>query len=423
MNKNNFKIIISLALSLIFISTTSKGEAATTSESKLSVFPYMREINFMHNLVPTTYEIQYDDDIKMGTFAIFDKTNKKIVPYQIINKSNTETIPRINAIANGLNVGGTFTDNNSSTNVDFYPTGEIIPQQATSKVSFSAGPNGSVNIVTESGAKVTLTKSEIELNSNVPIKASSILFQYDSMSNTFYSYTIEAKINGAWNNIYTDKNDSPNIATFPEITSDSWRIRFEYNRMIRLSEIQFKKSGVQGSIPSSIRFLGLPDTSYVLYYGGSVGVIADGEVGDFTNVKSVAHPTSYGPRIEVSGFISKDTDSDSIPDITDNCVNVPNSDQLDIDTNGIGDICEDWDLDHTANNIDNCPKVYNPDQKDIDHDGIGDACDSVESRLTESKPWIPWVGIAFAALVIIVLSVFTEKKKDLEGEVIIREDN
>lgn len=50
----------------------------------------------------------------------------------------------------------------------------------------------------------------------------------------------------------------------------------------------------------------------------------------------------------------------------DNCVDVANKDQLDGDSDTLGDAC------------DNCPALANPDQADKDDDGIGDACDPVD---------------------------------------------
>jgi len=116
-----------------------------------------------------------------------------------------------------------------------------------------------------------------------------------------------------------------------------------------------------------------------------------------------------------------DTDSDGILDPDDNCVDVANPDQADLDEDGLGDLCDDdldgdgalneddafpsdpnetadsdddgvgdnadvfpsdptetadSDEDGVGDNSDNCPQVANPDQTDLDFDGIGDACDN-----------------------------------------------
>lgn len=78
-----------------------------------------------------------------------------------------------------------------------------------------------------------------------------------------------------------------------------------------------------------------------------------------------------------------DVDNDGVPDETDNCPNVANPDQLDTDSDGLGDACEeivppaDTDGDGIVNGTDNCPTVTNPDQKDTDADGVGDACEEI----------------------------------------------
>ena len=72
-----------------------------------------------------------------------------------------------------------------------------------------------------------------------------------------------------------------------------------------------------------------------------------------------------------------DTDGDGITDDIDNCPNVANLDQADLDSDGIGDACDDdIDGDGVLNVDDNCPNAANPDQKDWDSDGIGDVCDA-----------------------------------------------
>lgn len=49
-------------------------------------------------------------------------------------------------------------------------------------------------------------------------------------------------------------------------------------------------------------------------------------------------------------------DNDDIPNIRDNCPLIPNRDQLDLNRNGVGDICEDnRDGDPALDFEDNCP--------------------------------------------------------------------
>ena len=72
-----------------------------------------------------------------------------------------------------------------------------------------------------------------------------------------------------------------------------------------------------------------------------------------------------------------DLDMDGVLDDTDNCIEHPNTDQLDTDADGWGDVCDmDIDEDGVANGVDNCVDVANADQADVDHDGMGDLCDS-----------------------------------------------
>jgi len=72
-----------------------------------------------------------------------------------------------------------------------------------------------------------------------------------------------------------------------------------------------------------------------------------------------------------------DDDGDGVPESTDNCPTISNSDQADADGNGIGDACDaDNDGDGVPDSTDNCPTVSNPGQTDADGNGVGDACDT-----------------------------------------------
>ena len=76
------------------------------------------------------------------------------------------------------------------------------------------------------------------------------------------------------------------------------------------------------------------------------------------------------------GGLPYDSDSDGINDACDNCPQVYNPGQADLDGDWDGDVCDaDVDGDGVLNEDDNCPVKANADQVDSDNDGVGDACD------------------------------------------------
>ena len=80
---------------------------------------------------------------------------------------------------------------------------------------------------------------------------------------------------------------------------------------------------------------------------------------------------------DVPDMMPLDTDEDGVLDGVDNCVEVPNADQLNTDmADDGGDACDDDDDDdEVLDSVDNCVLVPNPEQGDIDGNGVGNACD------------------------------------------------
>ena len=97
----------------------------------------------------------------------------------------------------------------------------------------------------------------------------------------------------------------------------------------------------------------------------------------FDNCRDVFNPDQADlDGVDGGDACDPDDDGDTVADVDDNCPRLANLLQADLDQDGEGDDCDDdWDGDAALNDVDNCPINANPDQRDTDNDGQGDACD------------------------------------------------
>ncbi|HEV2813572.1 MAG TPA: thrombospondin type 3 repeat-containing protein [Solirubrobacteraceae bacterium] len=103
---------------------------------------------------------------------------------------------------------------------------------------------------------------------------------------------------------------------------------------------------------------------------------------DFNNPTAVIEVPICG-RSEPEPEPEPDTDGDGVLDVTDNCDDVANADQKDVDGDGPGDACDpDDDNDGVADTTDNCVLVPNGGQANNDGDAQGDACDADDDNDT-----------------------------------------
>ena len=196
---------------------------------------------------------------------------------------------------------------------------------------------------------------------------------------------------------------SNNTVSFPTSTASSLRVIFYYRQPLRISEISFNDSG-QRITQNYLLFLVRPGFNYLVYSfpEGEIPYIRVPEAGNFetgAEIVEIARP----PKILNPYFKEADVDKDGIADKRDNCRNIFNPDQVDINVNRIGDACEDFDLDGVLNSKDNCPDKPNRLQQDSDYDGIGDHCDSMENRIIERLPFLPWLGIGIGFIIVVLI--------------------
>jgi len=386
--------ILTLIIFPIAVFATEILPNPQSKASIVSAFKYYKNVS--PNITKTTViEVPFNQDsFSIPVFAVYNLTTSSFEP-NLLFVNSLEIKANLSA-SGAVNSPSLMNDGNYSTFTEF-------PLTANSNTT------------------------DILFNFKKPITASSLSFALDNYVALPHMVSISARDTNSQSMIYgKDFNvvlapvrPSSGNVVFPQTTSAVWSVVFNYVQPLRISEIKFNDVSGGGITTRGLRFLAQPGQSYQIYFDADRYVkSAIGEAGDLSSNKGVV---SLGATASIANpqYVPVDSDGDEVPDLTDNCVSVFNADQVDADGNGLGDACEDYDRDRILNANDNCPDVPNVAQTDTDKDGMGDICDNLDNRVTERMPWLPWVGIGIAFVVVLGLFVivFRHKKETTEEDI------
>ena len=354
--------------------------ATSTNDALIKVYKNYMKVGSQGIVVPTVLEVPIDGNkIHSDTFGVYNESDKKFISTLLVNNDSLEfnDVEAINSATNE-NLSDLFNGRLDNTMEDFY-----------------------LNYLSKAGDKNTVS---ISVKYSKAIKTNSLSFSFDSYVTLPTRISLKALVDGKDVVVLNSVKPTSSILNFPTTVSDKWILEIEYAQPLRISKIHFDDTS-NAYTKQYLRFLALPGKSYKIYanpeYTPNTYVTYE-ESPNLSSSEGVKR-TGFFQLLDNPAFVYSDTDGDGIPNVTDNCVNVANPDQADVDQNGRGDACDDFDRDGIINSIDNCRDVPNYDQKDTDGDKIGDACDPDESRFTEKYPWIVWAGIGFSSVVFLSL--------------------
>ncbi|MEK7084771.1 MAG: thrombospondin type 3 repeat-containing protein [Patescibacteria group bacterium] len=373
------KILFTL-ITMAGLAIAADAYGAPLNSSVISAYRLYKDAGTLSISVPTVVEIPLADDfIERFDFALLDTTTNSFEPYFFRQETRTNEIPVSVRTEPSTRNANWMNDNTTRTYADF-------PLPDTTQ--------GVVQITLSSPSPVLSSALTVLLPDNVALPN---------------SIEIRAMVNGQNTIVVATERMTQQTVRFPQTTSDTWILTFAFGQPLRISELRLHQDNAATITARAIRFLAQPDHAYRIYFDPDR--MATAPVGESGNLASAPDVLILPPSSSQQNpaYAIADSDTDGIPDIRDNCVSIENTDQEDVNNNGRGDRCDDFDQDGRMNTNDNCPDHPNRNQNDTDSDGAGDACDTEESRITERHAWIPWVGIGFAALVLVVLLVLTAR--------------
>ncbi len=145
-----------------------------------------------------------------------------------------------------------------------------------------------------------------------------------------------------------------------------WRTGSQVTTLSSCKPIPTKDADTKGELFSCVRFW-LDETGGKNTINERIdGLIADDKSQNYEYWFSLAEKACESSKLTADVFYApgkSDKDADSVPDIIDNCPDVPNFSQEDTDADGVGDACKpaaagaDADADGVPDSIDKCPDV------------------------------------------------------------------
>jgi len=367
-----------VVLAVLSFALTANALTPLSPTSPERAYRFYKNIDSLSIKVPTVVEAPFGSEFMERYGAmVYNTTTGSYEPSFFMQETLTNEAPISIRTEPSTENPSWMNDKNTETFVDF-------PLHSTA--------GGSVRINLTSAKPITSSALTALLANNVALPT---------------SVDIRAAIDGESRIIVAAQRMDGETVRFPQTTSKEWFVTFTFSQPLRITELRLLQDNAVVRTARSVRFLAQPANAYRIYFDPDRSAYAlVPEAGDLASAKDVLKLTAIASVANPEYQIA-DTDKDGVPDIHDNCVSISNTDQTDVNSNGRGDACDDFDQDGFINSKDNCPNNPNREQIDTDGDSAGDACDTEESRITEKYAWIPWVGIGFAALILITLLALT----------------
>lgn len=375
------KIIIIGFVSLAFLPSTSSPVSAQMEETDKSAFSQVVVIPANQFVVPTVVSVPFTDLFRQRE-DVYVEDKVTGIRQQTLWRIESVVVPTSFTVTGDSGLSLVALRDGREETTSLFPVNIAGGSEATLSLAF--------------GRSLSVSALNLTLAKNVQLPE---------------TISITTRRSGGRVEVVVNQTRVTGLAIrFPEINTDNLLVTFTYSQPLSISELSVNEKDPLRINTESLRFLAQPSVSYQIFFDPDRPV--PGPVGESANLRNDLGVVLIEPPAAMrnSLYVSSDRDGDEVMDQVDNCPNMANTDQVDIDGSGVGDACEDFDRDGVFNNNDNCINQPNGTQADEDGDGIGDACDDSESRLTEKYAWILWVGMGLAGLTLALLFMIVARR-------------